>query len=46
MMIAKLGGHLGRKRDGYPGVKVMWRGMQAMHNYSTAWNAFKKYGEK
>ncbi len=26
-MLAKLGGFLGRKRDGHPGVKVIWRGM-------------------
>lgn len=25
-MVAKLGGHLGRKRDGEPGMTVMWRG--------------------
>jgi hypothetical protein len=25
-MVAKLGGHLGRKSDGEPGVTVMWRG--------------------
>jgi Transposase DNA-binding/Transposase Tn5 dimerisation domain len=25
-MVAKLGGHLGRKRDGDPGMTVMWRG--------------------
>lgn len=27
MMLAKVGGFLGRKRDGPPGVKVIWRGM-------------------
>ena len=27
VMIAKLGGFLGRKSDGDPGVKVMWRGL-------------------
>jgi transposase-like protein/transposase Tn5 family protein len=30
MMLAKIGGFLGRKRDGYPGVKVLWRGMQIL----------------
>jgi hypothetical protein len=25
--IAKLGGFLGRKSDGFPGVKVLWRGL-------------------
>ena len=27
VMIAKLGGFLARKSDGFPGVKVMWRGL-------------------
>ncbi|MGC8553861.1 MAG: IS4 family transposase, partial [Phycisphaerae bacterium] len=25
-MVAKIGGHLGRKRDAEPGMTVMWRG--------------------
>lgn len=29
--LAKLGGFLGRKSDGDPGVKVIWRGFQALH---------------
>lgn len=29
MALAKLGGFLGRKSDGDPGVKVLWRGIQA-----------------
>jgi len=29
-MIARLGGHLGRKSDGMPGVRVMWRGWRDM----------------
>jgi hypothetical protein len=28
LMLAKLGGFLGRKHDGEPGVKVLWRGLQ------------------
>jgi hypothetical protein len=28
--IAKLGGFLGRKRDGTPGVKVLWKGMRRL----------------
>ncbi len=31
-MIASLGGFLGRKSDGDPGVKSMWIGMQRMHD--------------
>lgn len=29
--IARLGGFLGRKRDGEPGVMVLWRGLQQLH---------------
>jgi len=29
--LAKLGGFLGRKSDGDPGVKVIWRGFRALH---------------
>ena len=29
-LIGKLGGHLGRKHDGMPGVKTLWRGMQRL----------------
>lgn len=28
-LIAKLGGFLGRKRDGEPGTKTLWLGMRA-----------------
>jgi Transposase DNA-binding/Transposase Tn5 dimerisation domain len=28
MWIGRLGGHLGRKRDGLPGVRTLWRGMR------------------
>jgi hypothetical protein len=30
--VARLGGHLGRKGDGPPGVKVLWRGLQCLHD--------------
>ncbi|UZQ50415.1 IS4 family transposase [Clostridium kluyveri] len=32
IMIAKLGGFLGRKSDGQPGVKVIWRGLMCLNN--------------
>lgn len=39
MMIAKLGGYV--EKDGEdPGVKVMWRGMARMVDFSLAWEAF------
>ena len=40
LMIAKLGGFLGRKSDGYPGTKVMWLGMQRMKDFTLAWETF------
>lgn len=35
-MLAQLGGFLARKRDGEPGVKNIWRGYQALQNYTEA----------
>lgn len=31
LLLAKLGGFLGRKHDGKPGVKVLWRGLQKLN---------------
>lgn len=39
-LVARLGGFLGRKRDGFPGTEVLWRGMQKLASISTAWLAF------
>ncbi len=39
-MIAKIGGFLGRKSDGEPGAKVLWRGMQTLSVISASWSAF------
>jgi hypothetical protein len=41
LMIAKLGGFLGRKSDGEPGVKVMWIGIQRMKDFTLAWETFR-----
>jgi hypothetical protein len=30
--VARLGGHLGRKGDGPPGLKVLWRGLECLHD--------------
>ena len=35
--IASLGGFLGRKCDGEPGVKTLWRGMQRLKDIAWAW---------
>jgi hypothetical protein len=39
--IAKLGGFLGRKNDGDPGVTVLWRGWQRLADLSAAYLAFR-----
>ncbi|MFH1039338.1 MAG: IS4 family transposase [PVC group bacterium] len=39
-LVAKLGGFLGRKSDGQPGVQVLWRGMKILSVISGAWTAF------
>jgi hypothetical protein len=37
LWIAKLGGFLGRKCDGEPGVKTIWRGICSLHHISSTW---------
>lgn len=37
-MIARLGGFLGRKSDGYPGATTIWRGLQRLHDIAAAWS--------
>jgi len=39
-LVARLGGFLSRKRDGSPGIKVLWQGLQALTAISAAWIAF------
>lgn len=36
-MIASLGGFLGRKADGEPGVKTIWRGLRRLHDIAATW---------
>jgi hypothetical protein len=36
-MIANLGGFLGRKGDGEPGPKTLWRGIRRLDDLATAW---------
>ncbi|BAY98548.1 transposase [Tolypothrix tenuis PCC 7101] len=36
-MIATLGGFLGRKSDGEPGVKTIWRGLRRLHDIAATW---------
>jgi hypothetical protein len=46
IMIAKLGGFLGRKSDGSPGNKVMWIGLQRMKDFTLAWETFRLMGDQ
>jgi len=39
-LVAQLGGFLGRKSDGHPGIQVLWRGMKILSVISGAWTAF------
>jgi Transposase DNA-binding/Transposase Tn5 dimerisation domain len=41
-MIGRLGGHLGRKGDGEPGVTVLWRGWASMYETIEALRAYKQ----
>jgi len=40
VLIAELGGYLGRGNDGPPGPKTMWIGMQRMRDFAMAWSTF------
>jgi hypothetical protein len=40
LWLAQLGGFLGRKSDGYPGVKVLWRGWRRLFDISQTWLIF------
>jgi len=35
--IARLGGFLGRRADGEPGVKTIWRGIMRLHDITATW---------
>ncbi len=39
-MLAKLGGHIGRKSDGPPGVESMWIGLMRLSDISMCWRLF------
>ncbi len=36
-MIASLGGFLGRKADGEPGVTTIWKRLRRLHDIATTW---------
>lgn len=41
-MLAKLGGHLGRKHDGQPGAEVLWRGMARLADVDVAYDLYRE----
>lgn len=41
--IAQLGGFLGRKRDGEPGITVIWRGWQRLQDMADTWHLVKEH---
>lgn len=45
VMIAKLGGFIGRKNDGFPGVKVIWEGIKCLKDIHDTFLLFYKNSE-
>jgi hypothetical protein len=43
--IAQLGGFLGRKRDGEPGITVIWRGWQRLQDMADTWYLVKEQSQ-
>lgn len=43
LMVGKLAGHLGRKGDGMPGIKKMWKGLQKLDNITEMWIIMSGY---
>lgn len=43
LWIGRLGGHLGRKRDGMPGVRTLWRGWRDLSLLTAGWRAAQAY---
>jgi len=41
LIIAQLGGFLGRKSDGEPGTETLWRGLQRMDDITAAFRSFR-----
>jgi hypothetical protein len=37
LWIARLGGFLARRHDGFPGVKTLWRGLRRLHDIAATW---------
>lgn len=39
-IVGRLGGHLGRERDGAPGPQSIWQGLARVRDFAYAWHAF------
>lgn len=39
LMVARFGGHLGRKGDGPPGAQALWQGLARLRDFACAWQA-------
>lgn len=46
ILIAKLGGFLGRKKDGEPGIKCLWRGLRRLFDIAQTWKLAKSPSDK
>jgi len=46
LMIAKLGGFLGRKSDGNPGTTTVWRGLQRLGDITRGFKAAEEYYQR
>jgi len=44
--IAKLGGFLGRKNDGEPGIKCLWKGLKRLFDIAQTWQLAKLPSDK
>jgi hypothetical protein len=42
IMVAKLGGYLGREGDGPPGPQTVWIGLQRTRDFAIAWTVFQQ----
>jgi hypothetical protein len=42
-MVASFGGYIQRKNAPFPGAKTLWVGLQRMHDFAIAWEAFHSY---
>lgn len=39
-LVARFGGHLGRRRDKPPGAQALWQGLARVRDFACAWEAF------